>query len=172
MGHSRPTGTDHHITLYAFNGTAQGGNLNQLWSAVAGSWPGSGNANLVPTVSNGRVYVASYKNLSIFGLFPVYIPHPPPPVIKIPIPPPDPEVGAHYWGTVTETTVEKLVITLRDNRTLTVDISAAQKAGTVYIPPVGGYVEVLGSMNSSGVLMARSTYRAKEPASWGVDKSQ
>jgi len=65
----RPTGTDDHITLYAFNGTASGGVLPLLWSGPAGTWPNlSGNANLVPTVANGRVYVASNRQLEIFGL--------------------------------------------------------------------------------------------------------
>jgi hypothetical protein len=56
----RPTGTDNQITLYAFNGTASGSALPLLWSGAAGTWPNlGGNANLVPTVANGRVYVAS-----------------------------------------------------------------------------------------------------------------
>ncbi len=74
----RPTGSDDHITLYAVNGTASGSSLSQLWSGAAGTWPNtgtaknpstrSGNANLVPAVANGRVYVASYRQLWIFGL--------------------------------------------------------------------------------------------------------
>jgi len=39
-----------------------------LFTGAAGSWPSPGNANLVPTVANGKVYVASYKQLAIFGL--------------------------------------------------------------------------------------------------------
>jgi hypothetical protein len=57
------------ITLYAFDATPVGGTLPPLWSGIAGTWPNrGGNANLVPTVSGGRVYVASYKRLAIFGL--------------------------------------------------------------------------------------------------------
>jgi len=37
----------------------------------SGTWPNlSGNANLVPVVANGQVFVASYKQLQIFGLLP------------------------------------------------------------------------------------------------------
>ncbi len=35
----------------------------------AGDWPNTGgNANIVPVVANGRVFVANYRALSIFGL--------------------------------------------------------------------------------------------------------
>jgi hypothetical protein len=52
------------VTLFAYN--ASGGAT--LFSASAGPWPNQGNANLVPVVANGFVYVASYKQLAIFGL--------------------------------------------------------------------------------------------------------
>jgi len=42
-----------------------------LYSADAGTWPNvHGNANIVPTVAGGSVFVASYKQLAIFGLLP------------------------------------------------------------------------------------------------------
>jgi hypothetical protein len=65
----QPTCTSFHVTLYAFNATPSAGVLPQLWAGVAGSWPNTGgNANIIPTVANGRVYVASNKELQIFGL--------------------------------------------------------------------------------------------------------
>ncbi len=67
----RASGADNHLTLYAYNATPTGGSLSLLWSSVAGSWPNvNGNANMVPTVANGHVYVASNKQLQIFGLAP------------------------------------------------------------------------------------------------------
>lgn len=58
-------------TLYAFNPIAHGGSMIQLFSAVAGNWPYyTGNYNQVPVVANGKVYVASYQQLQIFGLLP------------------------------------------------------------------------------------------------------
>jgi hypothetical protein len=59
------------ISLYAFEALPSGGGstLATLFQGDAGTWPNTGgNANLVPVVANGKVYVASYKQLSIFGL--------------------------------------------------------------------------------------------------------
>ncbi|MGB8770740.1 MAG: PQQ-binding-like beta-propeller repeat protein [Candidatus Korobacteraceae bacterium] len=58
------------IYLYAFDPDSHpGGVITQLFSGIAGSWPVShANANLVPVVANGKVYVATYKQLAIFGL--------------------------------------------------------------------------------------------------------
>ncbi len=55
------------VTLYAYDAM----NLTrQLYFAKAGTWRHAynSNANLVPTVANGKVYVASEKRLEIFGL--------------------------------------------------------------------------------------------------------
>jgi hypothetical protein len=61
---SRPTNTNPAtILLYAFN--AANGSL--LFSETAGTWPNPGNANIVPVVANGRVFVASNQQLAIFG---------------------------------------------------------------------------------------------------------
>jgi hypothetical protein len=57
------------ITLYAFNPDAGGKTLTQLFHANAGAWPNyNGDSNQVPIVANGKVYVASNKQLQIFGL--------------------------------------------------------------------------------------------------------
>jgi hypothetical protein len=52
------------VTLFAYDASTG----VTLYSASAGPWPNPGNANLVPVVANGLVYVASYKQLAIFGL--------------------------------------------------------------------------------------------------------
>jgi hypothetical protein len=57
------------ITLYAFNPDAVGSTMPVLFQGPAGSWQNLGNnANLVPVVANGEVFVASYQQLQIFGL--------------------------------------------------------------------------------------------------------
>jgi hypothetical protein len=75
----RPTGSPYAVKLYAFAATPSSGSttLTQLFSAEAGSWPNTvGNANIVPVVANGKVYVASayhdgsgntHGQLNIFG---------------------------------------------------------------------------------------------------------
>jgi len=43
--------------------------MKKLFGATAGNWPNlGGNSNLVPVVANGRVFVASYRKLKIYGL--------------------------------------------------------------------------------------------------------
>ncbi len=52
------------LMLSAFNASG----LGLLYSSSAGPYPyGGGDANQVPTVANGRVYVGAYKTLTIFG---------------------------------------------------------------------------------------------------------
>jgi len=68
---SRPTTNKNGapISLYAFNPESGGSTMTQLFQATAGAWPNtSGNANLVPVVANGLVFVASNQQLQIFGL--------------------------------------------------------------------------------------------------------
>jgi hypothetical protein len=59
------------ILLYAFNPDSGGSTMTQLFRGFAGTWPYfPAHSNLVPIVANGKVYVASYKQLAIFGLKP------------------------------------------------------------------------------------------------------
>ena len=62
--------TPQNIFLSALDPDRQtSGVITQLFRGIAGSWPlSAANANLVPVVANGKVYVASYKQLTIFGL--------------------------------------------------------------------------------------------------------
>lgn len=67
---SRPVSrTSSNVNLFAFDPESGGSTMAQLFSASAGTWPNTGgNANLVPVVANGKVFVASNKELRIFGL--------------------------------------------------------------------------------------------------------
>ncbi len=185
---ARPSGSDNHLTLVAFNGTASGGSLAQLWSGSAGTWPNtgtatnpltiSGNANQVPTVANGRVYVPSYKQLQIFGLtrkskgravpgrFQEITQAPPP------IPRPANRPGASYWGVVRSVNGPRIQVTLRNGNTLRVDLSEAMKTGTTIHPVVGENVAANGTVNNSGILVAQTLTRAKGRASWGADSAK
>jgi hypothetical protein len=66
---SHAIGSANTIFLYAFDPDSGGSSMKQLFKVAAGSWPFTGgNANLVPVVANGQVFVATYKQLQIFGL--------------------------------------------------------------------------------------------------------
>ncbi|HLY19363.1 MAG TPA: hypothetical protein VKR61_19185 [Bryobacteraceae bacterium] len=58
------------IGLWAFKGRPTGTSLPQIYHGTAGGWAETccANANIVPVVANGSVFVASYKQLRIFGL--------------------------------------------------------------------------------------------------------
>jgi hypothetical protein len=69
---SRPiSNTQTSVTLYAIDPLGSAGKMTQLFSTVAGNWPYlGGRYNQVPVVANGKVYVASYEQLNIYGLLP------------------------------------------------------------------------------------------------------
>jgi hypothetical protein len=69
LSHPPNTSTKYPIYLYAFNPESTTASMPHIFRAGAGNWPNTGgNANLVPVVANGEVFVASYKQLQIFGL--------------------------------------------------------------------------------------------------------
>ena len=164
----RPTGSNHQVTLYAFNATKSAKSLPKLWSGSAGSWPNvSADADLVPIVANGKVYVASYKHLAIFGLTSA-------PVMEEAklqqlIVPAQKPAGALFWGSVKSIKGSQIVLVLRSGELLQVDLSAALAKGMTIEPVVGENVTVNGQFNGHGVLEARSMSRAKGPQSWGAD---
>jgi len=86
-------------------------------------------------------------------------------------PPPEPVEGAVLWGTVKELSGSTAVIALRDNRTVNVDFSEAQKSGRAIIPTIGQNVVVNGKM-ADGTLRARLMTRTKGPATWGADQPE
>lgn len=64
-----PNTTKAPIYLFAFDPESGGTKMKQLFKVQAGAWPNvTGNSNLVPVVANGLVFVASNKQLQIFGL--------------------------------------------------------------------------------------------------------
>ena len=177
----QPTGTDDNITVYAFNDTASGALLPLPWSGPAGTWPNlGGNANLVPTVANGRVYVASYRPLKIFGFTTPQpralgkpaghreVPHRL--VSQAPSAFPKAKPGsAVFWGTITSIHDSRFVLVLRSGEMLQVDLSGALKQGTAIEPIPGRNVVVEGKFNTDGVFEARMMLRAKGRESWGPD---
>ena len=66
---SRPSGTQSTISLYAFAPELGGTTMKPIFAGTAGTWVTNGtNTNLVPVVANGKVFVASNRELTILGL--------------------------------------------------------------------------------------------------------
>jgi hypothetical protein len=171
----RAEGADHHLTLYAFDGTPAGSSLPLLWSSPspAGFWPNDGgNANIVPTVANGHVFVPSNKQVQIFGLtLRPLPPRGPFPILELAAVKPS-ETGAQVWGTVKSVSGNRLIVTLRGGAELEVDLTSAAQQGRVAEPRPGMLVVISGKMNADGSLQAETLSRAKGTASWGEDRRQ
>jgi hypothetical protein len=161
---SRPASTNPGtVNLYAIDPNSGA----QLFEAAAGTWPdGDANANLVPTVANGRVYVASYKQLTIFGLgtpsHPVALAQPAAPAIAT-LP------GAPHvlTGHVTAIGVGGFTLQLRDGRRTQVVRGETNRPGWLR---VGAVAKVRGDFGQGG-FVAHSVLRAKHSeAVWAEDK--
>ncbi|MGH9498244.1 MAG: hypothetical protein ACRD3L_03810 [Terriglobales bacterium] len=161
------------VTLHAFNAS----NLTQqLISIQAGTWrhANNSNANLVPTVANGKVYVASNEQLQIFGLLAgrdskLAVRQPPvasqPAVVTCPA-----EVapltafggrGMHsFHGTVCRATESQLQIALSGARSVTVDIADAVAHHRTPLLSPGRPIKVRAIIDDKGVAHAQRVSRS------------
>jgi hypothetical protein len=155
------------INLYAFSESGR-----QLFSGVAGTWPNTqSDANLVPVVANGRVYVASYQALAIYGLGT------------------GAGVKAHsiaaksalraalaadhheVFGTVVHQDGVELTVAKRNGDLIAVDGTEAFAHSRAAQPSVGRGIIVRGTYNAAGVLQADTLLHAKDnPAIWPTDR--
>ena len=159
----------HNVSLYAFN--ARKGNT--LFSGHAGQWPNTdGNANLVPTVANGKVYVAAYQTLDIFGLSSTaaakqaavsYSPA----AMQVALP-----AGTHeIFGIVKTMNGNRFVVQRRDGSTIRVDASVAESTWRYAEPAPGHGVLMRGSFDRDGLLHADIVLHAKKNAAmWRADR--
>jgi hypothetical protein len=144
----------------------------QLFSASAGTWTHAvnSNANIVPTVANGKVYVASNKQLQIFGLLgknakAAKAPAPSQPDVVACGPSESAlaatgNVGTHeYYGTVCRATANELQLSLRNGRSVTMDISKTflHNQPIVLAPgrPVHVHVEIAANGTARAVSINR-----------------
>jgi hypothetical protein len=158
-----------HVNLYAFD-AATGA---QLYSGVAGTWPNAGgNANIVPTVANGKVYVASYENLSIFGPTAPGEPLLSKPKFSRPPPSPEPVLSAHQIsGFIRSRSGAQVVIELRDGSRITADLTEATRRHAAVRAAVGAPVLVRGDYDGDGNLQAESFLHTKpKPVLWQPDR--
>jgi hypothetical protein len=170
----RPTSAPGTMPLYAIDPST--GDI--IYHATAGNWDyGNSNANTVPTVADGHVYVATYQELAIFGLgtpaagvnenvFAAQARKATAPAgFELP-------ADEHaIWGTISAVSGDAMVIKTRSGALVRVDLTAARQAGNVAAPVVGEAGVVLGRFVAGGVLDASNVEHAKsEPALWPRDQ--
>jgi hypothetical protein len=122
------------------------------------------------------VYVASYKQLQIFGLkspsgFPlrrtVVASHP---AAQVPVVVPN--TGPLYWGTIYRVEGSRITLELRNGRLLEIDASHVVPRATSDFGAIGRGLAVSGAMAPDGVFLATGLWRTKGPALWGEDRAQ
>jgi hypothetical protein len=160
---SRPANTSPaNDLLYAFN--AVDGSL--LFSANAGTWPNPGNANIVPVVANGQVFVASNQQLAIFG-----------PIAA------GAKVAAPLSTVASQTSVSKvsgwvdqingtdLVVRNRNGAHITIDAKPAKDAHQSVPIGMEEAITAEGNYDAQGVLHAQTIVRAKNSRDlWPPDR--
>jgi hypothetical protein len=169
------------IWLCAFKATPTGTTLPPLYQSKAGSWPAAylnGNANTVPVVANGKVYVASHGELDIFGLVgaqgakkvtAVAEAHA---EVRTQFPGPELVKEEHQIsGYVRKVDGNHLTVETRDNKTVVVDATQAQQSFHYSVVAVGKALIAGGSYDSKGVLQAVYVLRAKPSSmAWPPDR--
>ena len=162
----RPTSSTSGVSLSAFSGLAARGSYKLLFGPLkVGSWPNvGGNANIVPTVSNGRVYVASWKTLAILG--PGGATAAVAPLAEAAAPAAaavSPNNAFVISGTLHSVNGSVLTVTNRHGKERLIDASAAIKKGQIAPALTIGeaYTALGSSLTSTGELDADTIYRAK-----------
>jgi PQQ enzyme repeat len=171
---ARPEYVPGSITLFAFESepSSSGYTLQQLYEAPAGIWDSTGgDANLVPVVANGKVYVASYEQLDIFGLLgsTAKAVTPAAPVIKAPR---ATVSAAHeFTGVLVAISGSELTLRTRTGNLTRVDDSDAVRRQRSVELIVGEALGATGSRDAAGILHAKVIVRAKRsPTTWPPDR--
>ena len=162
------------MVLYAFDphAAAQGKN-DWLFSDVAGTWPNlTANANIVPVITHGRVYVASYKELAIFGLAPGGAGAATAAVLRPGLAPPELPADVHQiFATIKTVAGGNVTVATRTGKLIRVDAAIAIKAKESVALLVDEPVRVLGSYDAAGILRATSIVHAKpSQKGWPTDR--
>ena len=162
---ARATSSTTPLMLYAFAAVPLGGTLKQLYSAPAGTWPNTGgNANIVPVVANGKVYVATYKRLMIFGPNASAAVAPAGAIAQAPVPLSSAlPLGAtqRVTGTLLAINGSTLKLLTRSKQTVMVDIARATETEQVANLNVGQPYTALGVSEPDGTVRAMAVMRAK-----------
>ncbi|MGH6867402.1 MAG: hypothetical protein ACREDA_00720, partial [Methylocella sp.] len=160
------------ITLSAFSATPTGGMLPLLFSSPAGSWPNtSADANIVPVVANGHVFVASNHQLTIFGLgghpFVARAAAAAKPAARN-----TPKSPHEITGVLEHAEGPVLTLRTRAGKIARVDASDARHREQIGVLVPGNAYTAEGTIyDSSGALHAQTVTRAKAaPAIWPLDR--
>ncbi|MGP0020132.1 MAG: hypothetical protein ACLPHP_16290 [Candidatus Sulfotelmatobacter sp.] len=134
--------------------------------AAAGTWPNqSSNPNIVPLAADGKVFVASYKQLAIFGLGATG---------KVSIQNPEFSPQANFralYGTVVKTTDTTLTVKLRSGQVVTADIAATKFRRRIAPVAPGDTIGLIGVNQTSGNIKATKTFKVQaNSASWPKDR--
>ncbi len=168
---ARPQTIPGNLTLYAFESEAQtSAPLETLYQGSAGSWVDyNGNADLVPVVANGKVYVASYQQLDIFGTGGTLVKPAPMGALGVL----RSTIGAAHEVTGTLVTVKgsRLTLRTRTGSVVRVDDSDARRRERSAVLVLGEAFYVMGTYDATGVLHAAAIVRAKRSqATWPADR--
>ena len=128
----------------------------------------------MPVVANGKVYVASYKMLAIFGV-------PSGATTAIAAPAAEatplsvaPDSAHSVTGVLTEVSGSALTLQTRSGKNVTVDFSQASQNQQMQGPLTVGkpFIAIGSSTNAAGGLIATSILRAKSKSSqlWPPDR--
>ena len=165
----RPFDGTNDVSLYAFD-AATG---SPLFSATAGTWPNTGgDSNIVPTVANGKVYVASYRMLSIFGVEGTGQALVAKTEFVRPAPPPEPALSAHQIsGYVRALAGTRVLVETRDGKSVTTDLGEAIRRHAAIQAKVGDPVLVRGDYDHEGISQAESVLHTKpQSVLWRADR--
>jgi hypothetical protein len=162
------------MTLVALAAEASSGRsrLATLYQGSAGYWAAqNGNANIVPIVANGKVYIASYQQLEIFGLggsaATVATGHTIPATayrgaMKTP---------NEVTGTLVKARGPEIILRTRVGKLVRVNAAAALKNERSEDLIVGRPFDVRGTYDAAGVMHAAIIIRAKpSPSTWPPDR--
>ena len=174
----RPDGSNNNaVYLNAFD--ANTGN-SLVSNMIAGSWPNTqANANIVPVVTNGKVYVASFRQLNIFGLTSGDEARVSVSSVGIRQFASQPDLNRvagnsqpdlnRVTGWIKSRSNSKIVLLTRAGTPVTVDPTEAIQARQFSVS--GDALTAIGQYHADGTLFAKSISRAKSnPALWLPDR--
>jgi hypothetical protein len=158
-------------TLFAFQVLPGEPQPKLLFQSIAGNWdvphpqnPKDGaNSNIVPVVANGHVYVASFRELDIFGyrefggvIKEVRSPLPPPSVL------PRADLSRYNGGVITKIEGLQLMLKTATGTEVRVDATQAVRRGLSPALVVGQTISVYGSTDARGVFRAQVIKRTTD----------